>query len=183
MLVQSWDEFLKGKVEAAVGMACTVGVFDGVHRGHRKLIEAVVGSPYESCVFTFSNHPRCFLQGEEFALLMPIQERLAIFESLTIKRTILIDFSETFSRLKGEVFLKLLRDHGNVKFMAVGMSFKCGYNNGTDAAEIKRLNEAAGVETLIVEPALEGGLPVSSSRIRQALAVGDRELAERMLGK
>jgi riboflavin kinase/FMN adenylyltransferase len=182
MRVLSWDEFC-GQGRLFPGQtAVTVGVFDGVHRGHRVLLQKIVTSGYVPVVVTFRNHPRSVVAHRKAPdLLITVEERLAIFEKAGIAATILIDFSKKFSILSGEDFLRAIREYASPAYMAVGTTFRCGCGGTTDAAAVARINAAAGVRTEIVEPLREDGAAISSSRIREAFAAGDIALAERML--
>jgi riboflavin kinase/FMN adenylyltransferase len=188
MKILSWDELSGGNGESGGVFqdktAVTIGVFDGVHRGHQVLLQKVVMSGYEPVVVTFRNHPRSVVAHRKAPeLLVTVEERLAIFEKKGISAAILIDFSQKFSILSGRAFLAALWKNAAPAYMAIGATFRCGCRGAVDAAEVARINAEAGVRTEIVEPVREGGLPVSSSRIRKALAAGDTALAERMLGR
>ena len=162
--------------------ACTVGMFDGVHRGHAALLENIRASGFLPAAVTFRNHPRGILSpGREPQPLTTLDERLSRFERHGIASVILIDFSPHFATLTGAAFLTALREHARLAYMAAGPTFRCG-SDRLGVEDVVRLNSLAGVRTVIVPAELEAGLPVSSSRIRAALAAGDRQLAERMLG-
>jgi riboflavin kinase/FMN adenylyltransferase len=188
MRILSWDEFCgQGRDQNRRlfrETAVTVGVFDGVHRGHEALLQKVLESGYEPLVVTFRNHPRSVVAHKKAPdLLITVEERLAIFEKKGVSATILIDFSKKFSILSGRDFLDALRTHASPVYMAIGTTFRCGHGGMTNATEVARINAEAGVRTEIVEPVREGGVAISSSRIREALAAGDAVLAERMLGR
>jgi riboflavin kinase / FMN adenylyltransferase len=104
-------------------------------------------------------------------------------ESLGVKLTVLIDFSEKFSKINGRDFIGLLLGSQTVKLIALGRNFRCGYRLDTGAEEIQSLAGARGVEVWVAPPVMDEGQPVSSSRIRQALAAGRRVEAERLLGR
>jgi FAD synthase len=114
--------------------------------------------------------------------IIPLGQKLRIFETFGVQFTVLIDFSEKFSTINGRDFIDLLLDKP-VKLIAVGWNFRCGYKLDTGAEEIRSLAEARGVEAWIAPPVMDGGEPVSSSRIRRALAGGRRAEAERLLGR
>jgi riboflavin kinase/FMN adenylyltransferase len=182
MEIVKWEEFVSG--EAAVSSALTIGVFDGVHRGHRALIEKVKSQKMRSMVVTFSRHPRRTLHPERPHIdIITREEQVAIFASLGIDVLVLIDFSPEFSRMGGEEFIKTLVRSACAKYIAIGKDFKCGHGGKTDAEEIKSICAALNVECEIVPPVLEGGQPISSSRIRRALAAGDTKTAEILLGE
>jgi riboflavin kinase/FMN adenylyltransferase len=174
-------------MERAGKSAMTIGVFDGIHRGHQKLLETIVrrGSAYIPVVITFTGNPKKLLRAQDTweGDILSLNRKIALFEDLGIAMTVLIDFSSNFSKLSGSEFLRLLRLHGNMGFLAVGSNFRCGYRLDTDVSRIKAIHDGEGIVTEIVEPVLRGSLPISSSRIRQAIAGGDLPAATDMLGR
>ena len=219
MQVISWEEYISSVFNP---LAVTIGVFDGVHKGHQSLIQQICASPYTSAVVTFRENPARILHGEAvwmnnatrrspneihsktrtggFALANPagactlkpdafagdiinLEQKLSFLEALGVQLTVLIDFSPKFSKISGRDFINLLLNSQAVKLIALGRNFRCGYQLDTGAEEIQSLARAQGVEVWIAPPVLDGGQPVSSSRIRQALADGRRAEAERLLGR
>jgi FAD synthase len=112
-----------------------------------------------------------------------LEQKLGLLEALGIKLTVLIDFSEKFSKINGRDFIDLLLKSRPVTLLALGENFRCGHGRGADVEEIRSFARALGVETWVAPPVMEGEQPVSSNRIRQALADGRFEEAERMLGR
>jgi riboflavin kinase/FMN adenylyltransferase len=160
----------------------TIGVFDGVHRGHQALIEKVVGRAPQAVptVVTFRQYPKQVLRpGEYQGDIVTLDRKMIIFESLGVELVILIDFSREFSKLDGRDFIGRLKSRGGMRFLVVGGNFRCGCGLDTGAAEIKALFPPAEV----IPPIMEGGLPVSSSRIRGAVSGGGLETAALLLGR
>jgi riboflavin kinase/FMN adenylyltransferase len=112
-----------------------------------------------------------------------LDQKLRHLESLGVKLTALIDFSEEFSKMNGRDFIDLLLKGQPVTLLALGENFRCGHGRGVGAGELRSLAGARGVETWVAPPVMDGGKPISSNRIRQALAAGRFEEAERMLGR
>jgi FAD synthase len=118
-----------------------------------------------------------------------LEQKLGLLESLGVKLTALIDFSEEFSKINGRDFIDLLlgcgADAGGkpVALLALGENFRCGHGRDTGVAEIQSLVNERGVEAWVAPHVMDGGKPISSNRIRQALAAGRFEEAERMLGR
>jgi FAD synthase len=108
---------------------------------------------------------------------------LGILESLRVAQAVLIDFSGNFSKISGREFVDSLKSRRRLDFLTVGANFRCGYRQDTDAAAIQEMNRDAGIITEVVSPFLEGGQPVSSSRIRRAILAGDMAEAAGLLGR
>ena len=176
-----WPDFLaNSNPESAI----TIGVFDALHLGHRKLIDRIVSRGPNPTLFTFRENPRKRLFPENFeGNLFSLRQKLAAFESFGLKRLVLIDFSLEFSRLKGVEFLDLLEDRGRIAFMAIGSNFRCGYRQDTDAGIIKEINERKGIPTEVLSPVEDKYGPVSSSRVRSAVLSGDLKLAAALMGR
>jgi riboflavin kinase/FMN adenylyltransferase len=156
--------------------------------GHQKLISKVIGkgraAGLSPLVVTFSEHPRGILYPEKKWLTLTSRpQKIAILEEMGISHIVCIDFSKSFAIIEGSVFLEALVNFGAMRYMAVGSDFHCGHENSYDAEKIAAFNLEHGVETEIVEPVLDGGQPVSSSRIRAALREGNTAEAERLLGR
>jgi riboflavin kinase/FMN adenylyltransferase len=135
-------------------------------------------------VVTFKENPKWRISPREYGGdLFSLEQKLSAFEGLGVERVILIDFTENFSKIEGKDFIGLLDDHGRPSFMALGANFRCGHGQDTGAASIVEINRRRGIETEIVPQVMEGGEPVSSSRIRRAISQGDLALAFRLLGR
>jgi riboflavin kinase/FMN adenylyltransferase len=183
MLVE-WAEFIEnglptGEKKASV----TVGVFDGVHRGHRALIERVVSHNSDNVpvVITFrENHKTINNEPKD---IQTFEQRAKILEKLGIQITIVVDFNEDFKKMSGVDFLEILLKYCNIGFFTVGSAFRCGYQLDTDAAAIQKFFASRNISVEIIPEITEDSLPISSSRIRAAIAAGDIQLAEAMMGR
>jgi len=189
MRVIDWDDFESGRWLAAgdspaAPLALTVGVFDGVHLGHRELIRCVLAeNRCFATVFTFRRNPLETLAPDGFGGdIFGLERKLFLLRTLGVKLTVLIDFSAKFSMISGRDFIDLLLDRHPVGLIALGEDFRCGRGLDTGVPEIRNLAAERGIETRIVPPVMDGGRPVSSSRIRLALAAGRVAEAERLLG-
>ena len=191
MRIISWEEYTNKNTHSLFpipySLSVSVGVFDGVHKGHQALIQHICGSPFLPAIVTFIQNPAKILSpapsGKNISSIVTLDQKLKIFESLGIELTVLIDFSEKFSKIKGRSFVDSLLGCQPVGLIAIGSNFRCGNRLDTGAKEIKRIAEDRGIETWIAEPVMDKGRPVSSSRIRAALAAGRIAEAERLLGR
>jgi riboflavin kinase/FMN adenylyltransferase len=163
----------------------TIGVFDGVHLGHQELVRRVLAQrPCEPTAVTFTQNPKAFLHPSGYpGDINTTGQKLEIFASLGIIHTILIDFSENFSKMSGKEFLDLLIERGNMRYLAVGSDFRCGRGRDTDAAKITGICREAGIPAFAIDPVEDDGGPVSSSRVRDAVRAGDFAQAASLLGR
>jgi riboflavin kinase/FMN adenylyltransferase len=174
-----------GSLQRARGRsALTIGNFDGVHRGHRALIDRVVAKAREadltSCVLTFEPHPREFFGGETApARLTRLRDKLALLAEAGVGRTHVARFDARFAALPAERFVEevLVRGLG-VQWLLVGRDFRFGARRAGDFSTLR--NRGFAVEAMA--DVLFEGKRVSSSAIRAALAAGDLAEAELMLG-
>ena len=189
MRILDWEDAGNSGAGGTAGApaALSIGVFDGVHRGHQALIQRVVSQSVSlglvPWVVTFRQHPRGVLKGDSQGDIYSLEQKLDIMESLGISGALLIDFSGNFSKLGGRVFVGELEKRLNPVFLAVGSNFRCGYRLDTDAAALRNMTEGEGIRTEILHPVLEGRHPVSSSRIRAAVKAGDLAQAALLLGR
>lgn len=169
-------------------MVVTTGFFDGVHLGHRQVISELVGAARErgtlACVLTFWPHPRTVLQdgARDLRLLNTLDEKREMLLGLGVDRVEVIPFTREFSHLTTEEYLRdvVIGRYGGTALL-VGFDNRMGHDAG-GAGDIAAAAAAAGLEVLRTGPVASGGAPVSSTRIRAALAAGRVEEAAAMLG-
>lgn len=158
----------------AADRAVAIGTFDGVHRGHRAVIEAARASGLRSAVVTFHPHPREVL-GYEVSLLSTFERRLELIEALGPDDVLVVEFTLELSRLAPEEFVREILAPIGTRILFAGEDFRFGRGRSGDVALLRAL----GFDVRPV-PLVEG---VSSSRIRQALRDGDVVSAAGMLGR
>jgi riboflavin kinase / FMN adenylyltransferase len=158
----------------AVPRVAALGTFDGVHLGHRRVIDAALAAGPEPTVVTFDPHPRTAL-GNRVELLTSLERRLELLRELGIEATVLVEFTLDLARLEPEEFAtEVLRPIG-AEIVVAGEDFRFGRGRSGDLELLERL----GFQMVPV-PILEG---VSSSRIRELVAEGDVEAAAKLLGR
>ena len=171
--------------------AVTIGSFDGLHKGHRVLIDTLakicVEKHFHSVVITFTRPlPAIKHAGDYAGDISSLPQRLALFEQLGIESVILVDFTEQFAALSGEDFLSRLVERINMKCLVEGFDFHCGYKGKTTRKEIEAWAAAAHVETHFVPPVYyktsDGKTErISSSFIRQMVLAGNFSAAAELL--
>jgi len=174
-----------GSLQRARGRcALTIGNFDGVHRGHRALVDRVIARAREanltSCVLTFEPHPREFFAGEAApARITRLRDKLDLLGQAGIERVHVARFDARFAALPAERFIEdvLVRGLGT-RWLLVGQDFRFGARRTGDFATLQ--GHGFSVEAM---PDIEfDGRRVSSSAVRAALKAGDLRGAERLLG-
>ncbi len=168
-------------------LVLAIGFFDGVHRGHREILRALlrIRRPGQRTgVLTFSNHPVAHLRpGSEPPLITTLEERVTLLAGCGIEDLYLLPFDGAVASLSADEFVRtILIERLNVRAIAVGENFRFGSGRTGDAALARRLLAESGAEVEAVAPVMEGDEPVSSTRVRAALAAGDVATADALLG-
>jgi riboflavin kinase / FMN adenylyltransferase len=173
----------------ATRTAVTIGVYDGVHVGHRhvlqRLCETATARGLRSAVVTFDPHPASIVAPERAPLLLTsVERRLELLAELGIDRCVVVGFDESVATEPPASFVeRVLVGELHAAVVVVGEDFRFGHDRAGDVALLRAVAGSGGFD---VEPvALDGvgGEPISSSRIRALLAVGDVAGAEELLGR
>ncbi len=169
------------------GTALTIGGFDGPHRGHQALFDAVLAEAREHdlCpgIVTFSRSPRAITGGGSYpGDVSTLALRLSRFQEIGFAFAVLIDFSAEFGRMSGSVFFDILVKTVRMRYVAVGHDFRCGHRLDTGVGEIDRLSREKGFRFDSIRQIELDGLRISSSSVRNAIHSADFALAERLLG-
>lgn len=162
-----------GELEPA-RRAAAIGSFDGVHRGHRRVLEAAAATGLRSVVVTFDPHPRAVL-GDGVRLLTTMQRKLELLADAGIDDVLLLRFDETLAELSPEAFAEDVLRAAGVECVAAGDAFRFGRGRAGDLALLERL----GFEVRRV-PLVDS---VSSSHVRRLLEDGDVAAAAAVLGR
>jgi riboflavin kinase/FMN adenylyltransferase len=167
----------------------TVGTFDGVHLAHREIIREVLDRSRvregRSVVVTFDPHPKEVVSSPKgnVELLSTIEERLRCFEDLGVDTVVVIGFTYAFSRLTAREFTtRYVVDAIGVVEIVVGYDHMFGRDREAGAEELLRIGKESGFSVFAMDPFVVDGVAVSSTVIRKALAAGDVEQANRLLG-
>lgn len=165
----------------------TLGTFDGVHIGHKKILEKITQNTqdgkYESLVLTFFPHPRMVLQEKsEIKLLNTIAEKTNLLEKTGIENLVIHPFNESFSRLTAEEFVSsILVDQFHIQKIIIGHDHRFGRNRTADINDLIAFGEQYGFEVEQISAQEIKDVSVSSTKIRKALTEGDMNLANEYL--
>ena len=160
-----------------------IGSFDGLHEGHRKLIESVVKeNNHTPIIASFWPHPREILYKETRLRLDLPEEKLPLLESLGIKQLVLIPFNLNLSKMMPEEFVRsVLLDQLQAKSISVGANFQFGYKRSGNINTIKKIIQDTDTTLKIVPILQDAQGRISSSRVRKLLQNSDLDNAEKLL--
>ncbi|MDX6180803.1 bifunctional riboflavin kinase/FAD synthetase [Flavobacterium sp. Fl-77] len=166
----------------------TLGTFDGVHIGHKKILERITqnteNGKYESLVLTFFPHPRMVLQDKsEIRLLNTITEKTKLLEQTGIENLVIHPFDESFSRLTAEEFVhSILVDQFHIHKIIIGYDHRFGRNRTANIDNLIAFGVEYGFEVEQISAQEIQDVSVSSTKIRTALQEGNMALANDYLG-
>jgi riboflavin kinase/FMN adenylyltransferase len=166
----------------------TLGVFDGVHIGHQKVLRDLVAwarsTDGEGVVVTFDRHPESVIRHQGPLMITSLRHRLVLFESLGVDVCIVLKFDAALAAMPAETFVREII-HGWVKARGVIWGFDCRFGRGAegDLRLLERLAPECGFQVCSVEPVKVGGVVVKSTEIREAILRGDLRTAGQMLGR
>ena len=188
MKIIYWDDLIKGENIYPQGSAISIGGFDGPHRGHERILSAVLTAARKggipAGIITFFRSPRSVKAGNAYAGdVSTLEMRLQKFAEQGFSFTVLIDFSADFAKMKGTVFFDILIKTICIKYLAVGSDFTCGYRHDTGVGDLQRLARERGFCFDSIEQLYSAKHErISSSAIRQAVEQADFTLAKDLLG-
>ena len=165
----------------------TVGVFDGVHEGHRHLLRQVVEAADGShipTVVTFSNRPITVLDpGTEPSYLTTVDERVDLIKQQGIELVVCLEFTLKLAQVTAEAFAKLLADSLKMKELVLGPDSALGKDRQGDFSFMRKQGDELGFSVKSVEPLEIQGQAVQSRRIRAAVADGNMSICPELLGR
>lgn len=170
------------------GCVLTIGSFDGVHRGHRMLLEHLVAKSREleapSMLVTFEPTPREYFRGGVVpARLTRFREKVTLLGTTDLDRLLCLPFNERTANTPAEwVVDELLASRLGVRYLVVGDDFRFGHGARGDHAMLRAAGERHGFGVASMDTLVEQGERISSTRVREALWVGDLKTAEILLG-
>lgn len=168
--------------------AVAFGMFDGVHEGHaqlmRKANELAALYDLKSVVYTFSSHPMATYAPDRVPPQLETRsEKIRSIAQLGIDAAVLRPFDRAYAAQSPEEFVQAFVSALHPKHVVIGFNYSFGKMGAGKAADMRRFGEQYGFETHVVDEVQIGGLPVSSTRVRAAVAQGNMEEAARLLGR
>lgn len=170
------------------GTVLTVGVFDGVHRGHQHLFAQLLKIARERRLLAgavaLDPHPREVLQPEKpFRYLTTLEERIGFMEEAGLDLVVVQPFTPEFSLTPAREFVRLLKDNLRMQVLVAGPDFALGHGREGDLYTLRKLGQELGFDLEVVEPLYLQGLPVRSTTIRALVQEGKVAEAASFLGR
>ncbi len=171
-----------------IDCALAIGNFDGVHRGHQRLLamvcEAARARGIASAVMTFEPHPKEFFGASELVRVSTLRDKVNAILACGIERVYILAFNQDLSSLKPDDFVqKILCDGLSCRWVTVGENFRFGAGRAGDFAALKACAERAGCEAEAAPLVFFDDDRISSTRIREAMQRGDLEAVRSMTGR
>ena len=170
--------------------ALTIGVFDGVHKGHRHLIETLIDKAREkgllSGVVTFHPHPQAVLHSPPLAngpSLMNLADRVREIRQLGVELIAPLSFTPEVAKLSAKQFASLLQEYLKMRGLVIGPDFALGKGRQGNAEKLAALGREMGFFVHVVPPFTVNNEVVSSTLVRQALARGDMTRVKELMGR
>ncbi len=168
--------------------ALTIGVFDGVHRGHQHLVDVLLQrarrEQLAAVALTFNPHPRAVLRpGTAITYLTSLEERVELLQALGLDAVGVLAFTSELAQLSPKEFLSLLVEELEMRLLVAGPDFALGRNRAGTIGVMRQIGESLGFSVEVASLLAEDDEKVGSSSIRQALAQGDLGRVGRLLGR
>ena len=164
----------------------TLGTFDGVHKGHRKIISNLKSEAktnnLRSIILTFFPHPRNIVSSEIIKSISTIDEKIKIFSDLGIDELIIQKFDKSFANMDAKEFIELLVDNLKIKKIIVGYNHRFGKNRSADINVLKDFSLKYDFEVLEIKAFEVENIKISSTKIRDAIQQGNIKLCNNYLG-
>ena len=176
------------KVKPQKETLLTVGVFDGVHLGHQRLLTHLRNEAQRrdllTGVVTFKSHPQKVLSpGRKLLWLSNLETRTNLLRSFGIDVIVTLPFTPQLAELTAREFVQLLKDYLKMRGLVVGPDFALGKNREGSADQLRLLGQEMGFIVEVVPPVVLDGQVISSSAVRLALAQGDMGTVEKLFGR
>lgn len=180
--------FKKIKPDLVSASCLALGMFDGVHLGHQKVIMNAVKKAGNqnalSVILTFLNHPQNITAKTPAKLITTLEERLELFEGLGVQVAVVLDFTEDFSKISAIDYIKtVLVDSLNAKNISIGYDHRFGAQKKGDTKLLEMYGKQYGYKVSVISPVIIDGQIASSSDIRKFIATGDVLWASKLLGR
>ncbi|MDD4689218.1 MAG: bifunctional riboflavin kinase/FAD synthetase [Eubacteriales bacterium] len=173
------------KYNLNISTSVALGTYDGLHKGHMEIINRLVGEGnFSKCVFTFSNSPALVATNVDVSYILSQQEKSDILCQSGVEYLVTCDFDKEIMSLSAEEFFeKYILSILGAKELFVGFNYTFGRNKSGNTQVLKELCENHNIKLSVIPPVYVGDEPVSSSRIRGEISLGNLDEARELLGR
>ncbi|OHB35720.1 MAG: riboflavin biosynthesis protein RibF [Planctomycetes bacterium GWA2_40_7] len=166
----------------------TLGVFDGVHLGHQRVIQKTINLANkrngESVILTFDRHPKSFLSQKQQSCITSLEHRLVLFEQLGVDISVVLEFSRKIAEISAEDFItKIIHEWLGARVVVLGFNCSFGKNRRGNASMVCDFARKYGFEVITCDPVEFEGEITSSTTIRKEIIQGNLQKAKGMLGR
>ncbi|HSJ58650.1 MAG TPA: bifunctional riboflavin kinase/FAD synthetase [Anaerolineae bacterium] len=166
----------------------TIGAFDGVHRGHQALIASVIerarATGRQAALMTFHPHPAVVLAPARAPKYLTTPgEKIALLEELGLDVVVLLPFNHDVANTTAQDFMRMVWERLGLRELWVGADFALGRGREGNVDRLRELGQEMGYEVHVMPPVIEGGAPISSTRIRALIQHGEVDEAAQLLGR
>ena len=165
----------------------TVGVFDGIHRGHQAILRQLAAGAHANgapaILLTFDPHPAMVLAGRDLKLLTTPDERAELASSLGLEAVITHPFDRAVSEMSAHDFMARLKDHLGLSHLLIGYDFALGKGREGNAGRLSELGRELGYSVSVVEAVSDESGVISSTEIRKLVSLGNVAAAANLLGR
>lgn len=180
-IFNSLEEF-----DLQVDTAITIGKFDGLHRGHKKLCGSLFSLEREgvkSLAISFIDSPNNVINNSDSKQIVTLEERRLLFKESGISIFIECPFDEKLRKTLPRDFVLRLINELNMKYLVVGTDFRFGYKGKGDVSLLKELSEELGFKLIVIDKLQDDNIDISSSRIREEIQMGHIIKANQLMGR
>tara|TARA_B110000008_G_C16964290_1_gene561350 strand:+ start:1286 stop:2212 length:927 start_codon:yes stop_codon:yes gene_type:complete len=173
---------------SSVSSSLTIGNFDGVHKGHKDLIDKVKihahDNNYLSTIITFEPLPEEYFDIPKFRKIMRLEDKLKIFKAYDVDQVLCINFNKDFSEMTADDFIEdILINKLDTKYLIIGSDFRFGHKRLGTFDLLKSYEEKRNIKVENINLMKDDNQKISSTRIRNALLDGNIELANKLIGR
>ncbi len=166
----------------------TLGVFDGVHSGHQKVIQKTINLANKkngkSIILTFDRHPKSFLSQTQQSCITSLEHRLVLFEQLGVDLSVVLEFNKKIAEISAEDFItKIMYEWLGAKVIVLGFNCSFGKDRRGNASMVRDCADKYGFEVVTCDPVEFEGETTSSTTIRKHIIRGNLQKARGMLGR
>tara|TARA_B100001057_G_scaffold393995_1_gene403082 strand:- start:4729 stop:5664 length:936 start_codon:yes stop_codon:yes gene_type:complete len=175
------------KVKLDKPSVATIGTFDGVHLGHKKILKSLISNSNEtnlnSVLITFDPHPKKVINpNSKIELINTTEEKIDILKNLGLDYLIIHEFRKSFSNIDAEDFVKILIEKLKIRKLIVGYDHRFGKNRNADINDLKKFGNKYGFEVIEISAFDIDEINISSTKIRNSIYEGKIEICKKYMG-